>query len=419
MAYDSAPGQVVLFGGVADQSFPNDTWVWGSGSPPATGTISVNTNLGAATFTISGPASYTGSGSPFSRTNAPTSTYTISFNVVPRYATPTSQIQTFGGGGTLTFNGTYTAVTVQPPAVNLGTPGAGTSRNGSVAEPVNTTTGNYYSTLTDLAVPGRGLSFVFTRNYNSQDTYSGPMGYAWTHSYNISLAVDGGTGVASIKQADGHQDFYNPGTGGTFTPQTRGLFNTLEKYGDNSFTLTFKNQTKYNFSPAGRLLTIADRNGNRQTLAYDGSGRLTSVTDPSGRVFTFTYDATSRLISLADPLARTLQYAYDASGNLISFRDALGALTQYAYDANHRMTSAIDALSNTYLLNTYDAQGRVITQKNARGFTTTLSLVVLLRRLATSRVNHVNRTFLLCSIRTLSFCRDNSIHVLDNGANVR
>src|ERR1035441_8571197 len=53
------------------------------------------------------------------------------------------------------------------------------------------------------------------------------MGANWTHSYNISLTVDG-SGTVGIKQADGHQDYYAPAGGGAFTPQTRGLFNTSQ-----------------------------------------------------------------------------------------------------------------------------------------------------------------------------------------------
>ncbi len=75
--------------------------------------------------------------------------------------------------GTLNFYATGSS-TAAPPTT-LGTPGTTTNPTGTFAEPVNTATGNYYSTLTDLSVQGRGLNFVFNRSYNSLDIYAGPL----------------------------------------------------------------------------------------------------------------------------------------------------------------------------------------------------------------------------------------------------
>jgi RHS repeat-associated protein len=264
--------------------------------------------------------------------------------------------------------------TFPPPATTTLGPASSVNPVGMTKEPVNTATGDYFNSSTDLSVPGKGLSFVFARSYNSQDAYSGPMGAGWTHWYNIYLTVDG-SGNAGIKQADGHTDYYAPAAGGAYTAQTVGLFNTLVKNSDGSFTLTFKNQTTFNFSSAGALLTIVDRNGNTQTLTYNGSGSLASVTDPSGRVFNFAYDGSGRVISLTDPAGRVLQYTYDTSGNLASFQDALGNKTQYTYDASHHMTSATDPRGNVYMQNVYDSANpsRVIQQTNARGFQTSFA----------------------------------------------
>jgi YD repeat-containing protein len=267
----------------------------------------------------------------------------------------------FGSGGNLP---------APPGSQTLGGTGIPTNPCGCGGEPVNTATGNYFESVTDLNVPGKGLAFMFTRAYNVQDSYSGPLGVNWTHSYNVILSVNAMTGVVAIKQGDGHQDLYAPTSGGAYTPQSTGLFNTLVKNGNGSFTETLTNQTRFNFSSAGTLLSIADRNGNTQTLTYGGSGTLASVTEPSGRVFSFAYDASGRILSLTDPLNRTLHYAYDSSGNLASFQDALGNTTTYAYDSLHELTSATDPLGNMFVQNTYDSQGRVTQQEDANLNTT-------------------------------------------------
>lgn len=80
-------------------------------SNAATGTINVSTNLSAATFTITGPGTYIGSGTTFAQTNAPTGTYTAAFGPVEGFTTPPSQTVTLAPGGSITFTGSYQPVT--------------------------------------------------------------------------------------------------------------------------------------------------------------------------------------------------------------------------------------------------------------------------------------------------------------------
>lgn len=283
----------------------------------------------------------------------------ISFNVGPSSTTNRTAVGNFvdfqAGCGT-----------------NLGAPGP-TNPAGFSKEPINTATGNYLLSQTDLTVPGKGESFSFTRTYNSADGYAGPLGSGWTHSFNIFVSVTAGTGIATVKEPDGHQDSFSPSSGGSYISGTPGLVDGFAQSVDGTFVLTRKNQTRLFFSSLGKLTSIVDQNGNPQTLAYDGSGNLTSIIDSSGRTFTFAADGHGRMTSMTDPIGRTWQYSYDGNGNLVLVRDAAGGVTQYTYDANHHMISAVDARGVTFLRNTFDGQGRVVTQTNARSFTTMLA----------------------------------------------
>lgn len=237
------------------------------------------------------------------------------------------------------FIGSLSATGAPPPAQTLlGRPGSSTNAAGFTSEPINTATGNYYLTLRDISVPGKGTPFSFARSYNSQDSYSGPLGAGWTHSYNVTVTVDQTTGNVAIKEPDGHVDFYSPAGGGSYVPQIAGLFDKLQQNADSSVTLTRKNQIQLVFSPVGKLLSVTDPNGNTKLLSYDTSGNLTTVVDSSGRTFSFMYDGSGHLTSVSDPIGRSWQYTYDANGNLASVRDPLGGITQYSYDTNHRMT---------------------------------------------------------------------------------
>ena len=96
----------------------DDFWIedhaWGQpevttyfGNSLSTGTITVTTNLSAATFTITGPATYTGTGASFTEVAAPTGAYTITFGNVAGYITPPSQTDTLNANGTLALSGVY------------------------------------------------------------------------------------------------------------------------------------------------------------------------------------------------------------------------------------------------------------------------------------------------------------------------
>ncbi|MFO1323720.1 MAG: RHS repeat-associated core domain-containing protein [Burkholderiales bacterium] len=254
----------------------------------------------------------------------------------------------------------------------LGPAGSSTNPGGSAAEPVNTATGNFYSSYTDLHVHGRGLDFVFNRYYNSLGSAVGPLGANWTHSYVGSLAADPVNGTVTIQEPSGGLLTFDL-SGSSYVSRNTGSFDTLTRNANGSFTLTRINRTKITFSAEGLLQSVTDRNGNTQSLAYSSAGDLTSLTDTAGRVFTFSYDANHRIAALADPTGRIVRYGYDANGDLISVTDPLGGVTSYTYDAAHRMVKLVDARGVTFLQNAYDANGRVATQTNALGKITRFS----------------------------------------------
>jgi YD repeat-containing protein len=97
-----------------------------------------------------------------------------------------------------------------------------------------------------------------------------------------------------------------------------GVFSTLVKNTDATFTLTKKNQTKYVFSVAGKLTTIQDKNGNTIFLIYDGSGNLIRVTDTVGRALNLSYDATNT--SLKSSIRAAVRFRFSTTRTTTLFR---------------------------------------------------------------------------------------------------
>ncbi|MDY0810706.1 colicin E3/pyocin S6 family cytotoxin [Kitasatospora purpeofusca] len=273
----------------------------------------------------------------------------------------------------------------------------------TAGDPVDTSTGYFGETFTDLTTPGRGKPLDFTRTYASAVAdpagpagalaSDGPFGWGWTHSYNLSTVTDPATGNITVRQEDGSQvAFLN--NAGTYAPSAPRFNATLTKNGT-SYTFTRKSKEVFTFDTAtGRLLRETDLAGSKAsppyatTLGYDGAGHLSTITDPGGRSYTLTWTG-SHITGLADGSGRQVSYGYDAAGNLT---DVLGVGTtrtpvvkdddhfQYGYTANHLLNSmrwptqyGSTATPASAVSMTYDAAQRVLVQTDQLGGATTFT----------------------------------------------
>ena len=236
-------------------------------------------------------------------------------------------------------------------------------------EPVNTASGNYVSQVADLALPGRGLPFTFTRTYNSLDSTAGSLGPSWTHGFAARLVLNA-DGSATFVSDDGSQLlFASNGSGGFVTPS--GGLGTLRTI-TGGYEATRHDQIRYDFDTTGRLSAEIDRNGNTLSFGYT-SGNLTTITDTVGRTITLAYDASNRLTKLTDPIGRSVSYAYDTSGHLATVTDVRAGVTSYGYDSSGRLTTITDQNGHVLVTNAYGSDGRVASQIDARGNKTTFA----------------------------------------------
>jgi RHS repeat-associated protein len=230
-------------------------------------------------------------------------------------------------------------------------------------DPVNTATGEYYEATTDLAIPGRGPALAMIRTYSSLAAAAGAssaLGRGWAFSYGMSLSIDPETGDATVTNANGSKtQFFATSEG--FIASPRVLAELLENE-NGTYTYTLKGRTLYTFDGTGRLIAIADLNGEETTLSYDESGRLQTATDPAGRTFTFAYDEAGRIEAVGDSTGRVVSYGYDESGYLDDVTDVRGDHERFSYDENGLLLTHEDARENVVTTNTYDAGGRILTQ---------------------------------------------------------
>ena len=296
-----------------------------------------------------------------------------------------------------------------------------------VGDPVDTATGDFSESLPLVDVKGDGAGLSFTATYDAQLSQqqvssggsAGPLGWGWSSNFGMSLSIASGSGDSTIHQENGSQDTYDPsstGPGGCttsssvqcYTAQASQVTASLRKNlstGQFTFTRSGSLDT-FLFGPASggisTLVSESTSNGYVDSYSYGvspGSGGCPSVTgvvsctvesDPAGRHLAVGYSAASSagsIVMVQDPSGNQWNFAYDGSGNLTSVTDPLSRVTSFGYTTSnsnpnlvHDMNSVVDpneqsggADSGHSLTLGYDPQGRVDTQTDGAGLTTTFS----------------------------------------------
>ncbi|MCQ9165548.1 FG-GAP-like repeat-containing protein [Arthrobacter sp. STN4] len=273
----------------------------------------------------------------------------------------------------------------------------------TAGDPVNTATGYFGDSFTDLSTPGLGAPLAVARSYasaqadaagpNGANAVNGPFGWGWSDNYGLSAHTDA-SGNVTISQEDGSQvPFTLSGT--TYTASAPRFDATLTKNGS-TYTYVRRGTQFFTFDvTTGRLTAETDLAGTTSstpywtTLAYDASGHLSTVTDPAGRTYTFTWTGT-HITAVKDQTGREVDYAYDANNNLTDVY-GVGSIrtsgspdnsdhTQYTYTAAHLLASmrSPDNYGKTgtpapVTSMVYDSSDRVTSQSTATGQTTTFT----------------------------------------------
>jgi RHS repeat-associated protein len=251
-------------------------------------------------------------------------------------------------------------------------------RTPSTVDPVSTVTGNMYHDETDIVIPGKGLSYAFTRTYNSNETSTDglesvnpnfvPLSQGWTHSYNMKLVTnDYGqypnydatlapenennktSSITYIDERGGESNYLLDDSISSQPTSPRTGFDDLVLNSPSTglHTINYSNGVSYVFDSRGsdirtpgvaaRLHQINDAYGNQLNFSY-ANNQLTRITDNLGLAgrtgLTLSYYASGensgRLQLLSDWSGRQWEYLY-TNGKLSSVKNPLGDSMAYTY----------------------------------------------------------------------------------------
>jgi RHS repeat-associated protein len=241
-----------------------------------------------------------------------------------------------------------------------GEPSPGCDSAGSKS--VNCASGNELITETDLLVGGRGPGLSVTRSYNSLAAVAasspGPFGYGWSGPYTAHVEVNATAKMATVITNSGTNFVFDEIEGRWIPAAGSGVRSTLRQEGED-LLFTEADRPVLRFGTEGKLLSIADRNGNTITMHWSGA-QLESASDEAGRSITFKYEG-GRITEAKDPMGHTVKYSYNEAKTELTSVTEPGETSPnwtYEYNTERELTKQTDARKGT-IEREYDSSHRV------------------------------------------------------------
>lgn len=222
--------------------------------------------------------------------------------------------------------------------------------------------GNLHLAQADLMVPGKGFPFVLSRSFNSYNWFyeaehgGVSRGAPWRFNTDLRMGFVPNTANTRlfVQKPDGSGENFL-WTGSVWAPVDLANFASIRTNADGTWSHIARSGFISTFEApgsAGRLLKVADRDGNQHTYSYDSSsGRLSQVTDTSGRVYTFTHNSFGQLTQVTDFTGRYVRFTYTniVGGRIQTVRDVRGNITTYNYNDQGFLESVVDPRGNRAL----------------------------------------------------------------------
>ena len=270
-------------------------------------------------------------------------------------------------------------------------------------DPVNVATGGFVEVEEDLAFTGGAASLGWSRCYNSTDrgddapevaadasaaggaSAFGPGWSSWCEA-RLSFGQEGEArwrhedGRLSIfprlgrgwDRADG-ESLWLTAVGASAAPSAAAVPSADAAPSDQSdqsaaYEITDSSGGSWLFDGVGRPLAVRRGPGTEVRLTWAGA-RLTRLSHERGRWLELVWDETAgRVVRVGASDGRAVSYDYDAHGRLVGSRGGDDGGRRYGWDEDSGLLARVaDADGVVEVDNTYDARGRVATQRSPFG----------------------------------------------------
>ena len=232
---------------------------------------------------------------------------------------------------------------------------------GEVSDPVDVTTGNFAFTHTDIAIKTAGIPVIIKRSYNSLDIQRG-----W--GFNIVNTMDTSDLTSiSVRWGSGQTETFLKSEAGWSSKYGTSILYTESGF----YTVELTDKTRFRFALDGKLMEVANKKSLGYKYAYSGNDITISDTFDNALV-TIYRDSNLNVTTIEDAAGNSAEYVWNGS-NLASYKNRNGDNESYEYDFDGVLYKIIGADGNAYVENTYDSQGRALSQKDGAGQLTQFS----------------------------------------------
>lgn len=246
---------------------------------------------------------------------------------------------------------------------------------------VDTATGSENFTIDLLKTTGLS-TLPFSLSYNSSLLSRSNISNGWSHNFKFTsyLEIQQSGDVrlywdASVKKYnDFSEEIFESKTYRSTDKDV--IDDILIRNADDSFTLTRKNRTTYNYDRNGELTSISNYKNNKLELTFE-DGRILKVTEPVSGVFlkylyTYSSDANIyRLSQVEDNSDRTVSLDYDNEGNLSQINAREGTVYTFDYNELGQIEEyKINGVRHFALI--YDNKGKVKNEDDGLGDATAI-----------------------------------------------
>ena len=241
---------------------------------------------------------------------------------------------------------------------------------GYADDPVNTATGNFVETETDLVFPGTAAALVLSRTFNSFRTEAAPgaaYGPGWSSVCEAGLVLEADR--ARLVLPDGRQIFFPRLGDGWDRAVGENLWLARageDANGSTDLLVTGNEGSWWRLDAAGTLLGFGNGPLGSRThveISRDEAGRVVRLTHARGQWIELDRaDDAEHVVAARSADGRRIDYSYDADGRLQSATGPNGTRT-YRWDDDGLIAAVVDADGVVEAENVYDAQGRVVRQR--------------------------------------------------------
>lgn len=233
--------------------------------------------------------------------------------------------------------------------------------SGWVDDPISMANGNFVLPEVDVRLPGGASALSVARTYNSRDPHVGAFGPGWSSVLDVALMAEDRR--ATVRLPDGGGAVFHRGDDGSWSVDHRRRLR-LRDTEDGGWEVRQAHELRWRFDAEGTCTAFVA--GAAEVSIERTASTVRLLDRRSERWVEYHLDADGQATRAETSDGRLATYERDSDGRVVAVRRPGGDVT-YEHDEEGLLAAVVDADGILVCRNTYDAEGRVLSQVENHG----------------------------------------------------